>query len=252
MTRKVIAFLLLTMGSHAPLASSAAGWPPDIEAGQVVAEFARQLRASGLVRRCFVQSTLNSSLGSTTEERGTVLLSVPGRMRWDYASGKVLVASDDNLVFYLPEERLAYVGSYAEASGTQIGLLLLAGATEVDKAIDAAWARAWTPLAGLWRLELRDRSEASSPEPARISVDLTPLPELELRAVRVEDAYGNRTEILLSKCPRDADQSESTFAFSLPQGTEVVDFAGNPVPKAPESTRDSGVEAPRRSGEAIQ
>lgn len=201
-----IATALLTAGAVLPAAPA--------EASEMLAGLQRWLAGTRDLRADFRQELVSGSLGAAVAERGRLVLSRPGRMRWDYRSPerKVALVEGDRTLLYLAEDRQAYEGSLADTGG--LLPVLLAGTR---------------PLAELFRAErvpgdgmlLRLVPRGSEESFEQVTLRLRP-GDFAIERAEVVDRTGNRVVYSFSKLERNRGVDASVFRFTPPPGTDIV------------------------------
>lgn len=101
--RRVLAALAV-----ATLALPAAG----ADTAQILKSLEDAGRALKTMRADFVESKVSVLLDETTEQRGSVLLQVPGRFRWNYTAPQpgVMVIKDGEFARYVPQSKQVFRG----------------------------------------------------------------------------------------------------------------------------------------------
>lgn len=169
----------------------------------------------------FVQQYEGGPLKRKREERGTLLVKKPGKMRWTYKAPdeKVFVSDGSRLYQHFPQENRVIVGPAPE--GNQAAVLFLAGRGNLTRDFTVTFAPSTNPAA--WTLHLAPKQ----PQPGYDWLDITITRDtLRLLAFTVGEAQGSRSTFYLSNFKENPGLADKQFAFSIPQGAEVVTDGG--------------------------
>lgn len=171
----------------------------------------------------FTQSVSDGRGRKVGEGRGRLLVSRPGRFRWEIApvdgadEGQLLVADGKNLWFLDRDLQQVTVRPVEEAL-TQSPATLLSGSGDVREAFDiAADGRA----DGLDWVAVTPRTRDGDFQRARLGFRGNDLARMEL-----EDRLGQRTTLRFSGSARNAPVDPALLAFTPPEGVDVI---GNQV-----------------------
>ena len=165
----------------------------------------------------FVQVTRSLTIGEEQEQKGSVVLQRPKRMRWDFTSpdARLFVTDGQEMWIYAPSDNQAMV--YPDTgSGTGMESLLtdLSQISEffnVEK-IDA-------PAGGSSvALKLTPREEASF-KYLKLTLSQS---SYEVQQVVVVDTFDNETALSFSDVQLNGDISGVEFSFVPPDGVEVI------------------------------
>jgi outer membrane lipoprotein carrier protein len=201
--RSICACLAITF----PLAAQAS------TAIDVLGEFSRGLK--GLDGR-FEQRVFDADGRLDEETRGRVALSAPRQFRWEYdAPFPQLIVADGNHVWvYDPDLEQVQVRVQSREE-QQSPLAALIDPAELERQFMVKDA---PDEAGLDWVELVPKEkDAAQIESARVGFAGS-----ELRRMTLTDALGQRTEIDFSRGQRNPTFAPDTFAFTPPEGVDVV------------------------------
>jgi outer membrane lipoprotein carrier protein len=153
---------------------------------------------------------------------GRVVFAKPGKMRWTYLEPEPSVVVSDG--------RLLWIHDVAGKSVTRLEVTagFLSGA-------------ALQFLLGDGQILESFEVEAKACDPERITLDLTPRAEAtyerlglvadrvsgDIVATSVTDLFGNLTEIRFREIEINRGTPPATFEFEIPDGVEVIDYAGS-------------------------
>jgi outer membrane lipoprotein carrier protein len=204
--------LLLVM-----LASPAGQTPTAPAAEEVAAALQRKYDAIRDFSADFVHQHEGGVLRRKREERGTLLVKKPGKMRWEYKAPdeKVFVSDGARVYQYLPQENRVIVSPAPE--GDQAAVLFLAGQGNLTRDFSVSFGQSTTPEA--WTLRL----EPKRPQPEYDWLEVTAAREtLRLLSFTVAEKQGSRSTFTFSNFKENPGLADKTFAFSIPRGAEVT------------------------------
>jgi outer membrane lipoprotein carrier protein len=177
------------------------------------------------VRVRFHQHYWSSAYHRTTTSRGTLSISRPGRIRFDYTSpnGKVVVSDGTRFTYYEPGEA-GESGQYwrGDADGTSSGLGFLTGTSRLDRDYRLRLRDHSTGApASTDELELRPRR--ADPHVQRIVLFVSNAPGTEgvVMRVSIQDHDDNWNRFDFSSFAFDAI-GESTFDYTPPEGAREI------------------------------
>lgn len=171
----------------------------------------------------FTQRYERRLLRRTVEEKGTVSVKKPGRMRWEYRTPeeKVFVTDGTKTYFYLPAENQVMVSHQPQgAMGMEEGspFELLAGRGRLSDSFTASFSDEPATRGGIvLRLDPKKPRE----EFEVVEIEVLPTDGRILRVVLI-DTSSNRTEFLFDDVRENVGLPESLFRFAIPSGVEVV------------------------------
>ena len=154
---------------------------------------------------------------------GRVIFAKPGKMRWSYVSPEPSFVVSDGQILWI-----------YDVTGESITRL------EVTKGFLSGAALQF--LLGDGQILESFEVEATACDGERITLDLVPRAEAtyerlgmvadrnsgDIVATSVLDVFGNLTEIRFSDIRINLDPNPETFELEIPDGVEVIDYAGSP------------------------
>jgi outer membrane lipoprotein carrier protein len=164
----------------------------------------------------FVHQHEGGVLKRKREERGTLLVKKPGKMRWNYKSPdeKVFVSNGVRLTQYFPQEKRALVSD--APADDQAAVLFLAGKGNLTRDFNVSFAQA---PAGSWTLRL----EPKQPQQEYDWLEVTAARDsLRLQSLVVAEKQGSRSTFTFSNFKENPGLTDKLFDFSVPQGVEVT------------------------------
>jgi outer membrane lipoprotein carrier protein len=165
----------------------------------------------------FVHTHEGGVLKRKREERGTLYVKKPGKMRWDYnkPDEKVFVSDGVRLIQYFADENRAVVGPAPD--NDQAAVLFLAGRGNLNRDFNITFAKSASPT--VWALHL----EPKDPQQEYDWLELTAARDgYQIESLTVGEKQGSRSTFVLSNFKENPGLSDKTFAFSIPRGAEVT------------------------------
>jgi outer membrane lipoprotein carrier protein len=201
--------------------------PPVRSAEPTAAEFATALQQKYERIRDFSASFVQSYAGGVLkkklgEERGTLWVKKPGKMRWDYKTPdeKQLVSDGIKTYFYIPEDKQVYVASLPADDSVSARILFLAGKGNLarDFTPSLVVAPAGAP-AGAKTLKLVPRAAQADFEWLMLFVEPG---TLALRGLASTDAQGGTSTFVFNNVKENVGISDKLFEFKMPRGVELI------------------------------
>lgn len=162
----------------------------------------------------FIQ-TIRSPDGSIQDQsQGEIWLSNPDRLRWVYSGEfpEVIVADGTNIWIY--DEVLEQVSVKPQSpDASDAPLMILMDASRLDLQFNVTEVGDYE---GMQLLELRSRDPESEFE--RILIGLG---DAGIRMMTMEDAFGQRTELVFDDIARNTGLDPVLFTFIPPEGVDV-------------------------------
>lgn len=207
-SNKLVTILaLLLLGAVAPLALA-----DDAEALQRLESVMSELDT---LQANFSQTVLDANLEPVRESRGSLLVSRPGKFRWDYTKPfeQTIVADGVNLWTYDPDLEQATVKPLETTLASSPASLLTGSKPIGDefevKEIGAAGELYW--------IELVPRVQDTDFEQVRVA-----LHEGELDTMELVDNLGQTTRIRFTGVKRNVELPAGSFDFSPPEGADLI------------------------------
>ena len=200
--------------------------PARLELRAVVDRVQKRYDGAGDFRAHFSQTLTNPTFKRKTSSAGEVLLKKPGKMRWNYQTPeeKMYLADGAQLWLYEPEDKQAFKQKL-ESSQLPAALAFLTGKGKLSEEFEITFASPPQPGLGKPRdyiLSLRPRQAQSQVKEITFVVD----PDSFLvRESVLLDGQGNLNDMLFSDIKIGSGVPDSTFRWSPPAGTRVIDTA---------------------------
>jgi outer membrane lipoprotein carrier protein len=222
-------FLILLRAAGLPASPPAASSTPAagrLELRAVVDRVQKRYDGASDFRAHFSQTLTNPTFKRKTSSAGEVLLKKPGKMRWNYQTPeeKMYLADGAQLWLYEPEDKQAFKQKL-ESSQLPAALAFLTGRGKLSEEFDISFASPPQPGLGKPRdylLSLRPRQ--AQPQVKEITFVVDPDSFLVRQSVLL-DGQGNINDMLFSDIKIGSGLPDSTFRWSPPPGTRVIDTA---------------------------
>ncbi len=162
-------------------------------------------------------------MGQQREEHGTLLLKRPGRMRWNYADGKLFVLDGKFATSYTPGDPQAQRVPAKQLDDLRSPLRFLLGHTEIEKELDhlamTAGPNGTLTLSGTPRYIMGPKeSEQRVQQIAITAIAVTG----EIVGLKLTEIDGATTEFRFSNLQENLPVADSEFRFIAPAGVTVV------------------------------
>lgn len=167
----------------------------------------------------FVHSYRGGVLRTQTQERGTVSVKKPGRMRWVYTAPekKEFVADGLKVYSYIPQDKQVIVTDVPPDNQATTPALFLAGKGDIGRDFRAAYAENAAP--GTVALKLTPRK--SEPEYEYLVVAVDPR-TMQIRALTTRDRQGGESTLTFTNLKENQGIADKEFAFRIPRGVDVI------------------------------
>lgn len=211
--------LLLCVTLAAPSTALAEAPPTavqmDSEVASVVSAVQHRYADVNVIRAEFVQ--VSRLLGEVEEQRGTVVLQRPRKMRWSFtSSGQQFVTDGDTMWIYNPEQkqvmRFKDFGGQSSAADQ-----LLQSLGKVGELFDVKMLEAKSG----YKLSLTPRDDSLKGKVKALTLGLDS--EYTLTSLVITDAFDYVTDLTFSNVKLGGDVDAGTFRFDIPAGVEVID-----------------------------
>lgn len=229
---RILVLLGLIFFSLAPAVSGA-------ELKEVVAALEQGYNSLSDVRADFNQRTVITSMKREERARGVLFIKKgsgnTSMFRFDYKKPRQLIVSDGrNAWYYLPENNQVMVSDLSAlfAGGNGIALNYLTGMGRISRDFSISFAGDGRDKNGNYLLELTPKEPNQALAKLRLTVAASVVerylgkgeagPVFPVIASVVDDHFGNRTFIDLSRIRVNEGIADSRFRFKIPKGVEVI------------------------------
>jgi len=215
-------WLLLGSGFRVGIASAAASPPSPRSAADILREVERKYNRLRTVRLRF-QQFYRQGNQTLREEEGTLYLSKPGQMRWEYENPepKLFLADGKQLILYVPSENRVTQTAAKDSDDLRSPLRLLLGQLRLQEEFDRIVEGPYDipPLQkGNVVLKAVPKHLADRLEWVVFEVN----PQYEIRRIIMKEPGGMETEFRFEEEAANIPLSSGLFRFEPPPGTEVV------------------------------
>ncbi|MBI4461205.1 MAG: outer membrane lipoprotein carrier protein LolA [Acidobacteria bacterium] len=216
--------LWFVLGSGIPAAILLAAAPqaPPRSAAEILREVERKYNRLRTLRMRF-QQTFRQGSQVIREEAGTLYLSKPGRMRWEYENPepKLFLTDGKKLLLYIPSENRVTETAAKESTDLRSPLRLLLGQLRLQDEFQeiVEGPRDVPPLQkGNIVLKATPKHLAEQLEWVVFEVN----PQYEIRRIIARERGGLQTEFRFGAEEANVPLSAGLFRFEPPPGTEIV------------------------------
>lgn len=163
----------------------------------------------------FTQTTSDANGRVQEESKGTLALAAPRQFRWQYAEPfPQLIVADGNNVWIYDQDLEQVTVRNQSTEESQSPLTVLVDLSQLDRNYVVT---ALPDRDGMAWLAMTSREKEPSFKRIHIGFDAKAPVRMEL-----EDLLGNRTEWRFSKWVRNPALPAATFAFTPPEGVDVI------------------------------
>jgi outer membrane lipoprotein carrier protein len=157
-------------------------------------------------------------MGIDRTETGTLVLSKPGRMRWEYDAplGKIFVLDGKNAVSYTPGDSQALRTPAKQLDDLRSPLRFLLGHTEIAKELDGL---TMTLVNGGYTLSGVPKGMQQTVQSIGITVDAAG----QILGMRIVQTDGAETSFVFGDIRENVATPDSEFQFIPPPGVTIID-----------------------------
>ncbi len=188
----------------------------------ILSSLEKQGRALKTMQADFVQTRVSVLLNDKEETRGSVLLQVPGRLRWNYAGAQpsAMVIKGGRIERYVPQTKQLFRGTARADADLLVGFG--EGAVDLGKkyevAVEGEEAVAGAPA---WILKLKPRGGGGLFKEIRLWVEKTRFIPVQTQLTEPTDDY---TTIRFEHVVLNKVLPASAFDLVLPKGVTVEEL----------------------------
>jgi outer membrane lipoprotein carrier protein len=196
---------------------TASGQAPTQSADDVALSLQRKYDTIRDFSADFVHQHESGALKRKREERGTLLVKKPGKMRWQYkgADEKVFGSDGTRTYTWLPQENRAYLSPAPDEN--QVAVFFLASRGQITRDFDVSFGQTSAPNA--WTLRLVPKQPQQEYDWLELTVDRA---SLRIQSFVVAEKQGGRSTFTLSNFKENPGLADKAFEFSIPRGAEVT------------------------------
>jgi outer membrane lipoprotein carrier protein len=167
----------------------------------------------------FVHTYEGGVLRRKAQERGTVLIKKPGKMRWSYREPerKLFVSDGQKLYAHISADRQVIVSKLPAGDEVSTPALFLTGKGDLLR--DFTVSDPQVGAADTYTLQLVPKSRAPEYEVLLLTVDRK---TLGLRGLIAHDHQGGRSTFVFTNLKENIGVSDKEFVFQMPKGVEII------------------------------
>lgn len=171
----------------------------------------------------FTQHYESGVLKRKITERGKVQVKKPGMMRWDYtAPEKKLFVSDGSRIYlWVPADNQVTTSAVPRQDEATTAVLFLVGKGNLTRDFNVRFASASPD--GAYALRLDPKLPERDYDWLELVVDRD---SLRIRTLTAADRQGGQSTFHFSNYRENAGIPDSTFAFKIPKGADVISSGG--------------------------
>lgn len=171
------------------------------------------------IKGTFVQKSTIKDLKRTDTFKGSFVISVPSRMKWQYHGDNKqeteVYINNGQIIIYQKAEKQAFRGKFDRESYGQAPIALLGGFGSIEKEFEVG--------AKDGKLVLRPKKGMG----AVVSVEIAPSRgEFPIGSLTIVDKRSNRIDITFKDVVLNSGAKESVFTFTPPPDVSVYEYAG--------------------------
>ena len=153
-----------------------------------------------------------------TTEKGTLFLSRPGRMRWQYSSppGKLWISDGKEVYSYFPEQNRVQKSKFKETDDLRAPLAFLLGKLNFHDQFSTFDMRVDDSGTRIVAFPKSDKLLYTE-----ISFEVAP--DFTIKRLSVKGQDGSATDYIFENEKKNVPFSDAMFRFAPPAGVEVVD-----------------------------
>ena len=194
-------------------------------APQAVAQKIQQTYAKTRTLRADFQQTTSSRMSERERHgSGTMVLSKPGLMRWDYREPdqQVFVCDGQRISMYFAKESQMMVTPAKDYLESDVTYSFFTGKGDINRDFLVAGPEEEDLGAPetTYQLKLTPKQPHAQIEVINLWVDRT---TFLLKRLKVTDKFGTVTDLVFAKVSINEEVPARTFSFTPPKGTEIID-----------------------------
>jgi len=171
----------------------------------------------------FTQQWESGVLKRKITERGKLQVKKPGKMRWDYTDPekKLFVSDGAKIYFWVPADNQVTRSAVPKQDEATTAILFLVGKGNLTRDFTVSFAP--NAPSGTYALRLDPKLRERDYEWLNLVVDQK---TLQIRSLTAADRQGSQSKYEFSNFKENRGISDSTFAFKIPKGADVIDADG--------------------------
>ena len=167
----------------------------------------------------FTQQYESGVLKRKLTERGKLRVKKPGKMRWDYTAPekKVFVSDGTRIYLWVPADNQVTTSPVPQQDEATTAVLFLVGKGNLTRDFNVTFMP--DPAPGTYALRLDPRLAERDYDWLQLVVDQQ---SLQIRSLTAADRQGGQSTFTFSNLKENVGLPDSTFAFTIPRGADVV------------------------------
>lgn len=172
----------------------------------------------------FTQQYESGVLKRKITERGKVQVKKPGKMRWDYTDPekKLFVSDGARIYLWVPADNQVTRSAVPKQDEATTAVLFLVGKGNLRRDFNVSFAP--NAPAGTHALRLDPKLPERDYDWLQLVVDGK---TLQIRGLTAADRQGGQSVFQFSNFKENNGIPDSTFAFKIPKGADVIDADGS-------------------------
>jgi outer membrane lipoprotein carrier protein len=172
----------------------------------------------------FTQLWESGVLKRKITERGRLQVKKPGKMRWDYTDPekKLFVSDGSKIYLWVPADNQVTRSAVPKQDEATTAVLFLVGKGNLTRDFNVTFAP--NAPAGTYALRLDPKLPERDYEWLNLVVDQK---TLQIRVLVAADRQGGVSRFEFSNFKENTGIADSTFAFKIPKGADVIDADGS-------------------------
>ncbi len=165
----------------------------------------------------FTQSFSSRALGSSFEEKGKLIIKIPGQMRWDYETPeeKIAICNGMESWLYIQEDNTVLKGNLEDSESSRALLSLLTGTADLKSIFEGEVV---SKKKNTITARIKSRAENDQFDHLIITVGRK---NKMIVAIEVFDALKNRMTYSFKNIRENPEIDPSIFRFTIPQGAQI-------------------------------
>lgn len=166
----------------------------------------------------FIQKSTIKDLKRTDTFKGSLVVKVPSKMRWQYhgedKQNTEVIVNNDEIIIYQKSEQQAFRGRFDPEKYGQAPIALLGGFGNIEKEFEAASKEG--------KLLLKPRKGMGGV----VSIEISPSKgDFPIGSLTIIDKRSNRIDITFKDIVLNSGVKDSAFSFSVPEGVSVYEYS---------------------------
>ena len=173
----------------------------------------------------FTQQYESGVLRRKITERGKLQVKKPGKMRWDYTNPekKLFVSDGSRIYLWVPADNQVTISEVPKQDEATTAVLFLVGKGNLTRDFNVSFVEG-AAAAGTYALRLDPKLPERDYDWLQVVVDQQ---SMQIRSLTAADRQGGQSTFQLSNFKENVGIPDSTFAFKVPKGADVITAGGS-------------------------